>query len=81
MIVLIDKPLQRAMSSPKAVGQMVLRTIVLSKFDIQYRLHIAMKGQVVADFNVEFTNVEGQGIEEHPQWSIHTNRSSKKKAS
>ena len=34
MIVLIDKPLQRAMSSPKAVGQMVLRTIELSKFDI-----------------------------------------------
>jgi len=31
-----------------------------------------MKGQVVADFIVEFTLVEGQRAEEIPQWSIHT---------
>ena len=39
-----------------------------------------MKGQVVADFITEFTNMEGQGAEEHYQWSIHTNRSSNKQA-
>ena len=35
VIVLIDKPLRRAISSLKAAGWMVLRTIELSKFDIQ----------------------------------------------
>ena len=39
-----------------------------------------MKGQVVADFIVEFTNMEGQGAEECPQWSIHTDGSSNRQA-
>ena len=26
---------------------------------------------MVADFIMEFTNTEGQGAREHPQWSIH----------
>ena len=50
--------------------------IELSEFDMQYHSCTAMKGQAIADFIVEFTNMEGQGAEEHPQWSIHTNRSS-----
>ena len=35
---------------------------------------------MVADFIAEFTNMEGQWGEEHPHWSIHTDRSSKKQA-
>jgi len=41
---------------------------------------MAMKGQVVAYFIVEFTLVEGQGTEEIPQWSIHIDGSSNKQA-
>ena len=37
---------------------------------------MAIKGQVIADFIVEFTLVKGQGAEENPQWSIHTDGSS-----
>ena len=60
---------------------MVLWAIKLSKFDVQYRLRTAMKeGQVVADFIVKFTNMEGQGAEEHHQWSIHTDGSSNRLA-
>ena len=47
------------MSNPEAVGQMALWAIELSEFDVQYRPRTAMKGQVVADFIVEFTNMEG----------------------
>ena len=47
------------MSNPKAAGRMALWAIELSEFDIQYRPHIAIKGQVVIDFIAEFTNVEG----------------------
>ena len=68
------------MSNPKAAGRMVLWAIKLSKFDVQYRLRTAMKGQVVADFIVKFTNMEGQGAEEHHQWSIHTDGSSNRLA-
>ena len=61
MIVLMDKPLQRAMSSPEAVGRMALWAIELSEFNVQYFLRMAMKGQVVADFIAEFTCMKGQG--------------------
>ena len=37
IIVLMDQPLKRAMSSPKAAGRMTLWAIKLSEFDIQYR--------------------------------------------
>ena len=36
VIVLADKPLQRAMSNPKAARRMALWAIKLSEFDIQY---------------------------------------------
>ena len=76
VIVLMDKPLRRAISSPKAAGRMALWAIKLSKFDVQYHPRTAMKGQVVIDFITEFTNIEGQGAGECPQWSIHTDGSS-----
>ena len=56
--VLTDKPLQRAMSNLEAAEQMALWAIDLSEFDIQYRLHSAIKGQMVANFIVEFTDGE-----------------------
>ena len=59
VVILTDKPLRRAMSSPKAVGQMALWVVELSEFDIQYQLRTALKGQVVVDFITEFTLVEG----------------------
>ena len=59
MVILMDKPLRKAMSSPEVVGRMALWVVELSEFDIQYQLHTAIKGQVVADFIAEFTLVEG----------------------
>ena len=66
VVVLTEKPLRRAMSNPEAVGWMALWAIELREFDVQYRQRTAMKGQVVAGFIAEFTNMEGQGLEEHP---------------
>ena len=66
VVVLIDKPLWRAMSNLEAAGWMALQAIQLSEFDRQYRPCIAVKGQVVADFIAKFTNMEGQGVEERP---------------
>ena len=76
IIVLTDQPLKRAMSSPEAVGRMALWAIELSEFDIQYCSRTAMKGQAVADFVVEYTQLEGQGVDGLKQWIIHTDGSS-----
>ena len=76
VIILTNKPLRRAMNNLEAVERMTLWEIELSEFNIQYRLLIAIKGQVVADFFAKFTNVEGQGVEKYPQQSIHTDGSS-----
>ena len=54
---------------------MALWTIELSKFDIQYSPQTAIKGQVVADFIAEYTQLEGKGAEVLGQWSIHTDGS------
>ena len=67
VIVLIDKPLQRAMSNPNAAGRLTFWAIELCEFDIQYRLRTAIKGQIDADFIAEFTYDEDKGVEEFPQ--------------
>ena len=80
VVVLTDKPIQKAMSNLEVVGRMALWAIKLSEFDIQYRPCTAVKGQVVVNFITEFTNVEGQGAKKHPQKSIYTNESSNRQA-
>ena len=80
IVVLTDKPLRKAMSSPEVAGQMALWAVELSEFDIQYRLRTAVKGQVVADFIAEFTLGDGQVAEEKRQWDIYTDRSSNRRA-
>ena len=67
IIVLMDQPLKRAMSSPEAAGRMALWAIELSEFDIQYRPRTAVKGQIVVDFIAEYTQPEGKGAEGHKQ--------------
>ena len=68
------------MSSLEATRRMALWAVKLSEFDIQYRPRTAIKRQVLVDFIVEFTIVEGQRAEEIPQWSIHMDGSSNRQA-
>ena len=75
IIVLTDQPLKRVMSNPEAAGRMALWAIELSEFDIQYCPRTAIKGQVVAYFIAEYTQLEGKGAEVLGQWSIHTDGS------
>ena len=77
IIILTDQPLKKAMSNPEAAGRMALWAIELSEIDIQYRPRTAIKGQVVADFIAEYTQLEGKGVEVFKQWSIHMDRSLK----
>ena len=72
----MDQPLKGAMSSLEAARRMALWTIELSEFDIQYSLRTTIKGQAVADFIAEYTQLEGKGAEVLGQWSIHMDGSS-----
>ena len=65
MVVLTDKRLRWVMSKPEAIGRAALLAIELSEFDVQYCPRTAIKGQVVANFIAEFTNMEDQGVEKH----------------
>ena len=80
IVVLTDKHLRKAMSSPEAAGRMALWAVELNDFDIQYRPRTAVKGQVLADFIAEFTIGDGQGAEEKRQWNIYTDGSSNRRA-
>ena len=51
--------MKRAMSSFEAAGRMALWVIELSEFDIQYDPRTTVKGQAVADFIAEYTQLEG----------------------
>ena len=46
---------------PETSGRLMKWAIELSKFDIRYRPKIAIKGQVLADFVMEFTSAEPAG--------------------
>ena len=81
VVVLTDKPLQKAMSSPETAGRMALWAIELSEFDVQYRPCTAINGQMVTDFILKFSNMEGQGAGVCPQWSIHTDELSNRQTS
>ena len=80
IIVLMNKPLRKAMSSPEAAGRMALWAVELSEFDIQYHPRTAVKGQVVANFIAEFTFGDGQEAEEKRQWNIYIDGSSNRQA-
>ena len=59
IVVLMNKPSRRVMNSLEAAGRMALWAVELSKFNIQYRPQTTIKGQVVANFIVEFTLMDG----------------------
>ena len=80
IVVLTDKPLRRVMNSTEATGRIALWAVELSEFDIQYHLRTAIKGQVVADFIVEFTLMDDQGAKKIPQWNIYMDESSNRQA-
>ena len=59
------------MNSRGATRWIVLWVIELSEFNVQYHPRMAIKGQVIADFIVEFTNMEDQVAGVNPQRSVH----------
>ena len=53
-----EHPMKQILHKPETSGRLVKWAIELSEFDIRYKLRIAIKGQVLADFIMEFSSVE-----------------------
>ena len=53
-----EYPMKQVLHKPETSGRLMKWAIELSEFDIRYKLKIAIKGQVLANFVMEFTSVE-----------------------
>ena len=50
-----ELPMRQILHKPETSGRLIKWAIELSEFDIRYKLRTTVKGQVLADFIVEFT--------------------------
>ena len=66
IIVLTNLPLRSSIHKPDLSGRMAQWAIELSEFDIQYKPHLAVKGQVLADFLVKVPQQEIKS--DNPDW-------------
>ena len=53
-----EYPMKQVLHKPETSGRLMKWAIELSKFDIRYKPKTAIKGQVLADFVMEFTSTE-----------------------
>ena len=53
-----EYPMKQVLHKPETSGRLMKWAIELSEFDIIYKLKTVIKGQVLADFVMEFTSTE-----------------------
>ena len=56
--VLTEYPMKQILHKPETSGRLIKWAIELSEFDIRYKSRTTMKGQILADFIMEFTLAE-----------------------
>ena len=74
--MLIDLPLRSTIHKPDLSGRMARWAIELRKFDIHYKLRLAKKGQVLADFLVQITQ-SGMSLDNLNWWTVNVNGASR----
>ena len=72
-----EHPMKQILHKPETSGRLIKWAIELSEFDIRYRPRTAVKGQVLADFIMEFAPMEPiettQLIPDLPIWRLSVN--------
>ena len=70
----IEYPMKQVLHKPETSGRLTKLAIELSEFDIRYKLKNAIKGQVLADFIMEFTSAKpaenDQTFTDLPIWRL-----------
>ena len=54
----IEHPMKQILNKLKTSGRLMKWAIELSEFDIRYKHRTTVKGQILADFIMEFTSAE-----------------------
>ena len=69
-----EYPMKQVLHKPETSGRLMKWAIELSEFDIRYKPKTAIKGQVLADFVMEFTSAEpaqnAQAMNDLPIWKL-----------
>ena len=72
-----EYPMKQILHKPETSGRLMKWAIELSEFDISYKLKTAIKGQILADFVMEFTSAElaeaTQTTPDLPIWRLSVN--------
>lgn len=55
IVILTEHPLKFLLQQEDLIGRVTIWTVVLGQYDLEFRPRTAIKGQVLADFVVEFT--------------------------
>ena len=70
-----EYPMKQVLHKPETSGRLMKWAIELSEFDIRYKPKTAIKGQVLADFVMEFTSAEPaentQALTDLPIWKLY----------
>ena len=75
-----EYPMKQVLYKPETSGRLMKWAIKLSEFDIRYKPKAAIKGQVLADFVMEFTSTEpaenAQTMIDLPIWKLSVDEAS-----
>nr|CAN82191.1 hypothetical protein VITISV_017991 [Vitis vinifera] len=72
VVVLTDQPLRNILHKPDLTGRMLQWAIELSEFGIEFQPKLSMKGQVMADFMLEYSRrpIQRKELDEQKWWSL-----------
>jgi ribonuclease HI len=75
--VLTEYPMKKVLQKPDLSGRLVNWAMELGQFDIEFHPRMAIKGQVLADFLVEFCNIpEAEELPKELTWIVFVDGSS-----
>nr|CAN74048.1 hypothetical protein VITISV_017189 [Vitis vinifera] len=83
VIVLTDQPLRNILHKPDLTGRMLQWAIELSEFGIEFQPRLSMKGQVMADFVLEYSRRPSQHHQSSEQewWTLRVDGASRSSGS
>ncbi|RVW96416.1 hypothetical protein CK203_029618 [Vitis vinifera] len=83
VVVLTDQPLRKILHKPDLTGRMLQWAIELSEFGIEFQPRLSMKGQVMADFVLEYSRRPNQHQESNEKewWTLRVNGASRSSGS
>ena len=72
MVVLTDQPLCNILHKPDLTGRMLQWAIELSEYEIEFQPKLSMKGQVIADFVLEYSRrpIQRKEPSEKEWWTL-----------